>query len=323
MRIYSAAKTVADCFKHRNKIGLDVALEALRDCRRKKKASVDDVWRRAGLPGGERHAALHGSDAMSKKKPTNIPVSIRNRLFAHARTQEEDFQFVLIRYALERLLYRLSQSPHGGLFTLKGAMLFGLWSNDRHRPTKDLDLLGQGEVDVPRFEQVFREICPIPCAEDGIAFKSDTVKAEKRREDDLYEGLHVELEAELAGSRIFVQIDIGFGDAITPGPVVAVYPTLLDLPAPTLRTYPRETVVAEKFQAMVALGATNSRLKDFFDLWVLAQVRLRRPRLVRGCPGNLRATADAYPFRHSVRSDRGVLRRCGKGQELAILSQAE
>lgn len=207
---------------------------------------------------------------MSKKRPTNIPASVRNKLHAHASEKGEDHTYVLARFALERFLYRLGESPHRALFVLKGAMLFPLWGGERHRPTKDLDLLSWGEVDVARFEQIVREVCQVPC-EDGLAFDLDTVRGEMRREDDLYEGLHVDLEAELAGARISLQIDIGFGDVVTPGPVDVEYPTILDQPAPRLRAYPRETVVAEKFQAMVALGMRNSRMKDFFDVHDLAR----------------------------------------------------
>jgi hypothetical protein len=188
-----------------------------------------------------------------------------------ARQQKEDFQFVLTRYALERLLYRLSRSPHRDAFVLKGAMLFALWGGPRHRPTKDLDLLGRGDNSVERCAQLFRDVCNQAVEEDGLTLLTETVQGERIREDEEYEGVRITFEARLGNARIPIQIDTGFGDVITPGADAVVYPTLLDFPAPDLPAYPRETVVAEKFQAMVHLGMTNSRMKDFFDLMVLAR----------------------------------------------------
>jgi len=201
---------------------------------------------------------------------TDPVASIRQRLLNHARARSEDFQFVLMRYGLERVLYRISRSPHAGTFVLKGAALFQLWTNSPHRPTHDLDLLGQGEPSIDRFVKIFREICEIEC-EDGVTFLVDQVRAERIREDEKYEGVRVRIDARLGNARIPIQIDIGFGDAITPEPVEVTYPTFLAMPAPTLRAYPRETVVAEKFHALATLGMSNSRMKDFFDLWTLAR----------------------------------------------------
>jgi hypothetical protein len=178
---------------------------------------------------------------------------------------------VLTRYALERLLYRLSVSPHRDAFVLKGALLFTLWTGAPHRATRDLDLLGSGEPASARLEQVFRDLCALAVEPDGVAFDARSVRAAHIREDQEYEGVRVLLEARLGAARTGLQVDVGFGDAITPGPVDVAFPTLLDLPAPALRAYPRETVVAEKFQAMVALGIANSRMKDFYDVWALAR----------------------------------------------------
>jgi predicted nucleotidyltransferase component of viral defense system len=188
-----------------------------------------------------------------------------------ARAQQEDFGLVLTRYALERLLYRLSRSAHGSLFVLKGALLFQVWGGPAHRPTRDLDLLCQGESTISRFESIFRDICRQNVEGDGLEFRAETVQGERIREDEEYQGVWLHCEARLAGARIPLQIDLGFGDAITPAAVPITYPVLLDFPAPALRAYPRETVIAEKFQAMVMLGKTNSRMKDFYDLWVLAR----------------------------------------------------
>lgn len=199
-----------------------------------------------------------------------MAASVRQRLLNIARTQQDDFQLVLSRYALERLLFRLSQSSHRDQFVLKGAMLFQLWGGQPHRPTRDLDLLGRGDPSIRRFEQVFQDICRQPAGDDGLAFLAETVRAEQIKEDDEYQGLRLRLEARLGNARIPLQIDIGFGDAVTPEPHEITYPTLLEFPAPTIRAYPRETVVAEKFQAMVMLGIANSRMKDFYDLWTIA-----------------------------------------------------
>lgn len=207
---------------------------------------------------------------MSKDRPRNLAASVRHRLLSQARANREEFQFVLIRYALERLLYRLSCSPHRDLFVLKGAMLFRLWSGQLHRPTKDLDLLGQGEQSLTRFEQIFRELCGQTVEDDGLVFEPASVRGEQIREDQEYEGLRIHCVARLERAKASLQIDIGFGDAITPAPVAIEFPTLLGFPAPVLQAYPRETVVAEKYQAMAALGIANSRMKDFYDLWFLA-----------------------------------------------------
>jgi hypothetical protein len=197
--------------------------------------------------------------------------SVHDRLPKLAGERKEEFHFVLTRYTLERLLYRLSRSPHRDVFFLKGAMLFALWSGQRHRPTKDLDLLGQGDSSVGRCEQLFRDVCNQAVEEDGLTLLTDTLRGQRIREDEEYEGVRVTVEARLGNARIPIQIDIGFGDVITPGADTVAYPTLLNFPAPVRAAYPRETVVAEKFQALVGLGMMNSRMKDFYDLMVICQ----------------------------------------------------
>ncbi len=150
-------------------------------------------------------------------------------------------------------------------------MLFALWSSRPHRPAKDLDLLGRGESSLERLEQLFRELCHQPVEDDGLMFQAQSVRAERIREGEEYAGVRVRCEVRLGNARVQLQIDVGFGDAVTPGAVAVSYPTLLAFPARALLAYPRETVVAEKFQAMVTLGMGTSRLKDFYDLWVLAR----------------------------------------------------
>lgn len=208
---------------------------------------------------------------MRKDRPRNVPASVKARLTDLARRQGEDFQLVLTRYVIERFLYRLSVSGHRDAFVLKGAMLFRLWSDEPHRATRDLDLLGTEDSSTDRLVATVRDVCTEVVPEDGIEFDPATVSAERMKEDQEYEGVRATCIARLGQARISLQIDIGFGDAVTPRPVLVEYPTILDFPAPSIAAYPRETVVAEKFQAMVALGIANSRMKDFFDLWTLAR----------------------------------------------------
>jgi predicted nucleotidyltransferase component of viral defense system len=205
------------------------------------------------------------------KTPRNVPASVRQRLLNVARERGEDFQGVLTRYALERLLFRLSASPHGQEFVLKGAMLFAIWTGQPHRTTRDLDLLGRGSVDIRRLEDVFRSVCKTAVEPDGLELDQRSVTGSRIREDQEYEGVRVEIAGRIGVARVHLQIDVGFGDVITPRPREIAYPTLLDYPAPRLKAYPRETVVAEKFHAMVHLGMANSRMKDFYDVWTLAR----------------------------------------------------
>jgi predicted nucleotidyltransferase component of viral defense system len=201
----------------------------------------------------------------------NLTASVRQRLMNLARTRNEEFGLILTRYGIERLLYRLSQSEYRSAFVLKGALLFELWTKHPHRPTRDLDLAGRQETTADSMKKIFAEICAQPVESDGLAFDPKAVRAETIREELAYQGVRVRCLARLGNARIPLQVDIGFGDIITPGPVKLEYPTLLDFPAPRLQAYPRETVVAEKFHALVKLGLTNSRMKDFYDLWTLAR----------------------------------------------------
>lgn len=205
------------------------------------------------------------------REPRNIGASVRARLLDRARAERSDFQILLTRYALERLLYRLSVSPHRDRFILKGAMLFVTWVADPFRPTRDLDLLGQGDSDAEAIAETFRAICAQPVTDDGVTFDVAALMAAPIREEVEYGGVRVRTAATIAGARIPIQVDIGFGDAVTPAPIEIDYPILLDAPPPHLRAYPVETVVAEKFEALVTLGIANSRLKDFYDLWLIAE----------------------------------------------------
>ena len=202
---------------------------------------------------------------------SDLAASVRARLLNIAKTEGSDFNQVLVRFALERILYRLTRSPHADRFVLKGALLFTLWYDMPHRATRDVDLMGFGASDLASITQVFRDIAAIT-ADDGIVFDPNSVIVQEIRKEAGYGGVRVIVAGELANARCRTQIDIGFGDAVTPGPVNAVYPVLLeDLPAPRLRAYPIYTVVAEKLHAIALLGMTNSRVKDYFDLSVFLE----------------------------------------------------
>lgn len=201
----------------------------------------------------------------------NVAASVRARLLNRARETKQDFNLVLTRYAIERLLYRISISQHADRFLLKGALLFDLWFDIPHRPTRDADFLGFGSAELPHIEAVFREICTIE-THDGVMFQPDTVQAAEIRKEANYVGVRVMVLGAIDDARCQIQIDIGFGDAVTPGPEDVEYPVMLsEFAAPKLRVYPRYTVVAEKFEALSSLGIANSRMKDYFDLWILAQ----------------------------------------------------
>jgi len=201
---------------------------------------------------------------------SNTAASVRGRLTNRAKASQRPFQEVLQHYALERLLYRLAQSPHRGRFLLKGALLLNAWHALVSRPTRDIDLLGYAENDVAVIEAMFREICELPVVDDGLRFDASTLIGSRIKKDGDYQGVRLTFVAFLEKARVPMQIDIGFGDVVNPGAEERDYPTLLDFPAPHLRMYPRETVIAEKFEAMVNLGTLNTRMKDFFDIWLLA-----------------------------------------------------
>jgi predicted nucleotidyltransferase component of viral defense system len=205
------------------------------------------------------------------KPPANIAASVRARLLNLARRTNQPFDVLLTRFVHERLLYRLSLSPHADRFVLKGAMLLTTWLPETARGTRDLDLLGFGDASEQRVLGIFREVLAI-AADDGVGFDIDTLQVGLIREELEYGGVRLRGTASLAGARIAIVVDIGFGDSVEPGLETIDYPALLDLPAPRLRAYAPETVIAEKFQAMVALGRANSRMKDFYDVWILTKI---------------------------------------------------
>ena len=207
---------------------------------------------------------------MSEKTPRNLEASVKSRLLTLAREQREELQSVLIRYAGERFLYRLSVSPYRERFVVKGATLFSLWLGSPHRPTRDLDLLGFGTQEIAPIIEIFQALCRQTVEADGLAFDAESVSVSTAREDEKYAGLRVVFQARLGNAKISMQVDIGFGDTITPLAMEAEMPSLLNAPAARLLVYPRETVVAEKCEALIDLGLGNSRLKDFYDLRYLA-----------------------------------------------------
>lgn len=207
------------------------------------------------------------------KTPTNVAASVRQRLLNLAQQRGEDFNVLLSRFAIERLLYRVGVSPYRDNLLLKGAALFAVWEQVPRRPTRDVDFLGIGQAAPEHLTTMFQQLCVIECPEDGITFNAQSIEVLPIRAEDFYGGHRVRLEAHLESARIRLQIDVGFGDAVTPGPRDSDYPSLLPmlLPPPHLKMYPPETVVAEKWQAMVELGLSNSRMKDFYDVWLLSR----------------------------------------------------
>ena len=226
-------------------------------------------------------------------RPRNVGASIRQRLLNLAHARGQPMELLLTRYALERLLHRLSLSPHRERFVLKGAMLLATWFDEPHRATRDVDLLGFGDPAHDALLGTFREVMSIE-ADDGVTFDLKGLRIEPIREDAEYGGSRLRTTAKLAGARIPITVDIGFGDAIEPGVEDIDLPVLLDMPSPHLRAYPPETVIAEKLHAMVALGQANSRMKDYYDVWMLTSAFEIEPERLR------RAIAATFARRNTV-----------------------
>ena len=200
----------------------------------------------------------------------NFAASIMSRL----RNQWEGgtFDLLLVRYACERFLYRLGESELRDRCILKGATLLALWMKEPYRATRDIDLLAFGESDEETVRTIITTVCSVPCKEDGVTFDLETLRISTIRENQTYQGQRARLRARLGSARIPVQIDFGFGNAVTSVVDEESLPTLIGaVPPPFLRTYPRVATIAEKFETMVQLGTRNSRMKDFYDLWALSQ----------------------------------------------------
>jgi len=208
---------------------------------------------------------------VSQKNVKNIAASIRQRLLNKAKENSRPFNEILQYYGLERFLYRLSASKYADKFILKGALLFTVWQQSEIRSTVDIDLLGTTSNEPEAITKVFRDICKAKVEDDGLRFDDSSITAEQITVDADYQGVRVQLYGYLGTARIRVQVDIGFSDVITPGPEIYDYPTILDLPEPKLNCYNKETMIAEKLQAMVKLDILNSRMKDIYDIWVLSR----------------------------------------------------
>jgi predicted nucleotidyltransferase component of viral defense system len=205
------------------------------------------------------------------KKSRNLAASIRQQLLNRAREQKRPFNEVLQYYAMERFLYRLSQSRHAERFILKGALMLRVWQAPEARPTMDIDMLGRTSNEADSIVMQIREVLATEVVADGLIFDEASVQAETITQDADYQGIRLRWIGDLSGARVILQLDIGFGDSVVPSPKKAQFPTILDLPAPHLLCYSRESAIAEKLEAMVKLGDLNSRMKDFYDIWLLAR----------------------------------------------------
>ena len=208
---------------------------------------------------------------MSRKTPYNIAASVRQRLLNKARADGRPFNELLQYFAMERFLYRLSKSSYVQKFVLKGALMLTVWEAPISRPTMDIDLLGRTDNSINTLIETAKDICLQDVVPDGLSFDPITVEGERIIEDAGYEGVRLRLRAHLDTARIMLQLDVGFGDVVVPSAELMDYPTILQLPAPRLQGYSRESTIAEKFEAMVKLGNLNSRMKDFFDIRLLSR----------------------------------------------------
>jgi len=234
---------------------------------------------------------------MTDKALKNLAASIRVRLLNYAREHGDDYQRILTRYAIERLLFRLSQTEAVEHYILKGAMLFVAWPEHPFRPTRDLDLLGHGDPDPDVISELFTRICQVEAPDDGIVFDAATLKVEPVRETDKYQGIRLSLKGYLAKVLIPVQVDIGFGDHIFPPAKRQTFPNLLpDLPTANIQMYPPETVIAEKFEAMIRFGKINGRIKDFYDIWIIIRMfEFDLPDLVKAVGGTFQRRKTDIP----------------------------
>ncbi len=203
--------------------------------------------------------------------PKNIPASVRQRLLNRAKNDKRPFNEILQYYAMERFLYRLSQSEHANRFILKGALMLRAWRSPEFRPTMDIDMLGITSNEEASIVAQMRDVIAVDVAPDGLTFDPDSIQSERITEDADYEGIRIRFCGSLDTARVNMQVDIGFGDIIYPGPEESELPVMLEAPAPRLLCYSRESVIAEKFEAMVKLGSLNSRMKDFYDIWLLSR----------------------------------------------------
>jgi len=208
---------------------------------------------------------------MTRQNPKDPAASVRQRLLNKARESGRPFNEILQYYAMERFLYRLSKSPYANHFVLKGALMFNVWTGTLSRPTLDIDLLGRLSNHLESIIAALRSVCTQEVEPDGLVFDPDSVTGERIIEGASYEGIRVRLRGTLGTARVVIQVDIAFGDIIVPFATTTDYPTILDLPIPSVQGYSKESAIAEKLQIMVRLGILNSRLKDFHDIWLLGR----------------------------------------------------
>jgi len=208
---------------------------------------------------------------MNPRPLKNIAASTRQRLLNKARKDGRPFSELLQYFAMERFLYRLSMSQHAGKFVLKGALMLRVWRSPDSRPTMDIDLLGKTPNDLANIMALVGDVIAIDVEPDGLTFDASSVEAERITEDADYAGIRVIFRGMLDAARFRMQLDVGFGDVVFPAPESSELPTLLDFPAPKLMGYSRESTIAEKFEAMVKLDQINSRMKDFYDIWLLSR----------------------------------------------------
>ncbi|MDP6600671.1 MAG: nucleotidyl transferase AbiEii/AbiGii toxin family protein [Phycisphaerales bacterium] len=204
---------------------------------------------------------------------TNMSASVHHRIKNCAAKSDQSFNDLLQHFALERFMYRLCQSRHADQFVLKGALLLRVWRLSSTRSTRDIDLLGRTDNTPESIGAIFREVCCIAVDDDGLIFDSESVRTDSIAADAEYQGLRVTCSGTLCNARVAMQVDIGFGDIITPAAKMIEYPTMLDMKPPRILAYPPETSIAEKFHVILQRGVLNSRMKDFFDLWALASDR--------------------------------------------------
>jgi len=232
------------------------------------------------------------------KSPRNIPASVRQRLLNRAKSDRRPFNELLQYYAMERFLYRLSQSAHADRFIIKGALMLRVWRSPELRPTMDIDMLGKTSNEEADIVAQIRDILTVDVETDGLAFDPDSIQAERITEDADYEGIRIRFLGALGSARINMQIDIGFGDVVYPEPEEWDLPTMLNSPAPRLLCYSRESSIAEKLEAMVKLGMLNSRMKDFYDIWILSQTHFFKGQMLQEA-----FTATCRRRKTAIRSD--------------------
>lgn len=203
--------------------------------------------------------------------PRNMAASVHQRLLNKAREEARPFNEMLQYLAMERFLYRLAQSPYANDFVLKGALMLSAWKVPSPRPTMDIDLLAHTKNDLQQLADIIQRICSEPVERDGFVFDPGSVAASRISADAEYEGVRIRFRGNLGNARLVLQIDVGFGDEIVPGPQDIELPSILGFPVPKIKGYTRESSISEKLCAMLELGELNSRVKDFFDIWLLSR----------------------------------------------------